>query len=184
MDSSNEIKLHLGCGGSHKEGYINIDAQKIEAVDLVADITDLSEHFKDNSISLIEHYHVIEHLSIEQGKEALKHWFNLLKPTGYLVFECPDFKQTCLEFSTLTWSQLIIKYPEIRDLTVYNKDITRLHNIYGSQTDKFQFHKAGYWPEYVEKLLTEIGFINITFIKPTSYHQRQEPCLKVRAQKP
>ena len=45
------MKLHLGCGDKYIPGFVNIDVQKSEAVDVVSDVMKLP--YKENSIDLI-----------------------------------------------------------------------------------------------------------------------------------
>jgi len=47
----NTLKLHLGCGNRHFDGYVNIDLRKTRATDLVCDIRKLP--YPDNSVKLI-----------------------------------------------------------------------------------------------------------------------------------
>lgn len=42
------LKLHLGCGHKHLEGYVNIDWRKTGTTDLVCDIRNLP--YNDNSV--------------------------------------------------------------------------------------------------------------------------------------
>ena len=166
------IKLHLGCGGNYLGGYINIDAIPTLATDKIADITDLSKEYENNSIEEILNEHVIEHLSKEGGKKALKHWYNLLKTGGKLIIECPDFLQTMKQFFDVP-----LKF---QGIGVY-ADGNRLHNIYGAQDNKYQFHKWGYWPDSMKKILNNIGFKEIKFVSPATYHAQEEPCMRVKA---
>jgi len=46
------IKLHLGCGPKHLEGFINVDIVDGPAVDKVYDVKTLHK-FETNSVSLI-----------------------------------------------------------------------------------------------------------------------------------
>lgn len=41
LKGSKKIKLHLGCGHKHFDGYVNMDLWLNEAVDVVGDITQL-----------------------------------------------------------------------------------------------------------------------------------------------
>jgi len=42
-------KLHLGCGKIIKEGYVNLDIQKLPGVDVIHDLNKFPYPFKDNS---------------------------------------------------------------------------------------------------------------------------------------
>lgn len=90
-------KLHLGCGGKHLDGYINIDLYKQTGVDKVMDATDLSL-FVNNSVDEIRSEHFIEHFTYHQAAKAFKEWFRVLKPGGLLFIECPDILGYCKRF--------------------------------------------------------------------------------------
>ena len=59
------MKLHLGCGGTYLEGYVNIDYLTTEQTimnvkaDIYQDITTLE--YDDNSIDEIRSHHMFEH---------------------------------------------------------------------------------------------------------------------------
>jgi len=89
-------KLHLGCGGKHLDGYINIDLYEQAGVDLVMDATDLL--FVNNSVDEIRSEHLIEHFTYHQATKAFKEWFRVLKPGGLLFIECPDILGYCKRF--------------------------------------------------------------------------------------
>ena len=55
-----EIKLNLGCGKNHKEGYINVD--KYGGPDLSHDLESFPWPWEDSSVSEILLIHVLEHL--------------------------------------------------------------------------------------------------------------------------
>jgi predicted SAM-dependent methyltransferase len=154
-----KIKLHLGCGKNHFEGYINIDLRETSATDLECDITCLP--FDDNTAELIETYHVIEHLPRYDLPRALKEWFRVLKKDGKLVIECPDFDRTVMEY--------------------LEGNVDRIDNIFGLQRFPGDAHLFGYNFMRLKKNLVECGFRNIQQCEPRDYHKDLEPCLRVEA---
>ncbi len=76
------LKLHLGCGGKHLPGYLNIDMNWSSATDYTCNIAKLS--CPDNSVSRIETYHVIEHIPRPQAERVLQEWYRVLQPGGIL----------------------------------------------------------------------------------------------------
>jgi len=154
-----KIKLHLGCGTIHKDEYINIDIRNTPAVDMIADIKKLP--FENNSVDLIESYHLIEHLKRNEIGKVLTHWLDILVKGGKLIIECPDFKQDCIDF--------------------INGNNNRLNNIFGLQRNEYDFHYFGYTPESLSVLLKNIGFNDITICEPLDYHKNTEPCLRIEA---
>lgn len=158
---NNSLKLHLGCGGRHFEDYINIDWRKTRATDLVCDIRKLP--YPDNSVNLIETYHVIEHLPRHSLSKALREWYRVLVPGGMLIIECPDFDVA------------IKKYIE--------GDEKQLNSIFGLQRFPRDTHQFGYNFKRLKKILKESGFKNIKEREPQDYHSKDEACLRVECVK-
>lgn len=94
------IKLNLGCNDLPLEGFINIDIRKSPEVkaDLIADALDLSEHFQKDTVDEIYAGHLIEHLTPEEARIAVAHWYDLLGEGGILAVMTPDFRCLCEEY--------------------------------------------------------------------------------------
>jgi predicted SAM-dependent methyltransferase len=152
-------KLHLGCGNIHKNGYINVDVRKTDFVDVVCDLNVYLGRQSANSSSVIESYHVIEHLGRHVVPKMLSHCYRVLVPNGKLILECPDFDQA------------------VKDYVAGNK--TRIDNIFGLQRTNYDYHKFGYTKESLEEVLRNAGFKNIMFEAPTDSHKDYEPCMRV-----
>ena len=69
------MKLHLGCGSRHLEGFINVDINS-EAADIHFDIRSLP--FKDGSVDEIYACHVLEHFGRNEFKAVLNEWVRVL----------------------------------------------------------------------------------------------------------
>ena len=159
--SDSPIKLHLGCGDQHKNGYLNIDWRKTGVTDFVCNISSIP--IKDNSVSVIESYHVIEHLSEHDAIGALEHWYKLLNSGGKIVVECPDLDRTLKEYLD------------------GNKD--RIHDIFGYRRFPGDAHLFGYDYESLKALLVSIGFNDVCSATPQDYHVDEQPCLRVEGVK-
>lgn len=155
------LKLHLGCGGRHFEDYINIDLRKTRATDLVCDIRKLP--YPDNSVELIETYHVIEHLPRHDSPKALKAWYGLLTHEGKLIIECPDFDDAVKEY--------------------IEGNEESIDNIFGLQRFPGDAHLFGYNFKRLEKLLEAVGFKDIQKREPQDPHIKDEPCVRVECVK-
>lgn len=151
------LKLHLGCGDIHLNGYVNIDWRKTRVTDLVCDIRKLP--YPDNSVKIIETYHLIEHLPRHDFPKALKEWYRLLVPGGKLIIECPDFDDAVKEY--------------------IEGNEKRLDNIFGLQRFPGDAHLFGYNFKRLKKILESAGFKNIQKREPRDYHAKDEPCLRV-----
>ena len=150
------LKLHLGCGNKHFDGYVNIDHRNTSATDLVCDIRKLP--YPAGSVDLIETYHVIEHLNRHDLPIALKEWHRVLAVGGKLIIECPDFDEA------------VKSYIEGNE--------KRIDNIFGLQRFPGDVHQFGYNFKRLKKALEEAGFKDIEEKKPLDYHTKDEPCLR------
>lgn len=155
------LKLNVGCGRHKKEGYINIDIKNSKGCDpdVFADCRNLP--YDKNTVDVVETYHLIEHLTKQEGQEALQHWFNLLKNDGQLIIECPNLLQTAKELS--------------------DGNLSRVDNIYGLQRHPYDYHKFGYTPTSMMNILTKIGFKKVWEESATDYHKDIEPCMRFEA---
>jgi len=86
-----KLKLHLGCGNKHIDGYTNIDCRYQPGVDKIDNVQYLRS-YKECSIDEIYACHVLEHVGRWNYLDTLKRWFNLLKPGAKLYIAVPDFE--------------------------------------------------------------------------------------------
>jgi len=84
-------KLNFGAGEDRKEGYINIDWNKMANPDVVHDLNVFPYPFKDCTFDLVEASHVLEHLS--KPFVAMKELHRILKPDGKLIVKAPHFSR-------------------------------------------------------------------------------------------
>ena len=149
------MKLHLGCGKNYKKGYINIDQYDSTVADELGSIINLG--FKDNSIDIIEAYHILEHLGYYPSIFGLYEWFRVLKPTGKLIVEIPHLEQTFQKFleGNNTFKNRLLVW------------------VYGRQKPGMP-HKFIYYKELLEEKLSEIGFIIIKVKEYDDYKGRPE----------
>ncbi|MGB7295227.1 MAG: methyltransferase domain-containing protein [Candidatus Aminicenantales bacterium] len=79
------MKLNLGCGTDHKEGYINVDISTHCNPDKVWDLRKRIP-LKGDSVSEIRAYNIVEHLEV---KDIMKEFYRVLKKGGLLDILCP-----------------------------------------------------------------------------------------------
>lgn len=93
------IRLNIGCGKRHIEGYINIDykADLEPKPDMVMDCKVL-DRFDNDSVHEILGIHMFEHIHPCEAFNALKEYHRVLIPGGILVLELPDMKELCRNF--------------------------------------------------------------------------------------
>lgn len=81
------IRLNLGCGNDIRTGYINIDFEHHEGVDMVLDLNQYKLPFGDNTVDEIILFHVLEHLT--DRYRFIKECWRVLKPDGILHIKLP-----------------------------------------------------------------------------------------------
>lgn len=81
------MKINLGCGYDHKEGFTNIDILEEVKPDIVLDITKENFPFEDNSVDLIYSRHTFEHLT--NFDHIFKEMYRVLKDKGMIHIIVP-----------------------------------------------------------------------------------------------
>lgn len=161
------MRLHLGCGHIHLSEDINVDIKALETVDVIADINELP--FRKESVSLIESYHVVEHIPRQRVEDCLKEWYRVLEKGGWLIIECPDFDQNCKDY-------LAAKTAE--------ETLHGMQFIFGGDTIAPEdAHRWGYNFQLLGKILNEIGFKKIYRTRPEAGYINIGACLRMEAEK-
>jgi GT2 family glycosyltransferase/predicted SAM-dependent methyltransferase len=83
------VRLNLGCGEYPMKGFINVDQFENVHPDLLADATDLP--YGPDSVDEIYCGNMLEHLSWDEGQDALKHWWSILRSGAEISIVVPDF---------------------------------------------------------------------------------------------
>jgi ubiquinone/menaquinone biosynthesis C-methylase UbiE len=179
------LKLHVGCGTVYLDGYVNLDVPvegysflATERPDLVErNRTTVDRYYKHgpgrpqacvvdayapvdalpyppNSADEIRAVQCLEHLPMKDGPRVLRHWYDILKPGGVAHVDVPDFEETA--------RQLLAQPDEASKEWYY-----RL--IYGSQKNAYAYHKNGFSPARLERLLREAGYAEVRHV-PNTIH--------------
>ena len=135
-------KIDIGSGDNPKLGYIHVDIQPIEHVDIVAAADDLG--LQTSSVAEIYSSHLAEHFTNEEFDKVLKEWRRVLKNGGILTIKCPDILTVC--------DKLLNKNVE------YHLGVSW---IYGGHRTKWDYHYWGYTFDTLKKKLEKIGFTNV-----------------------
>ena len=85
------MKLNLGCWDRPIPGFINIDAQNMEGLDIVTDIRILPM-FESNSIDLIYASHVIAYFDPWEVSLVIDEWKRVIKSGGILRISTPNLE--------------------------------------------------------------------------------------------
>lgn len=83
-----DVRLHLGCGGERKDGWVNVDLLG-DPVDVAWNLAN-SLPFQADSVVAIFHEHLLEHLPMEAGDSFMRECFRVLRPGGILRVGVPD----------------------------------------------------------------------------------------------
>lgn len=87
MESKQSIKLNLGCGKVHKQGYINADM--VEPADIIFDVRE-GIPYKDNNFDRIEADNLLEHFSPEEFIFVMNEIHRVIKKGGVFWVRVPN----------------------------------------------------------------------------------------------
>jgi anaerobic magnesium-protoporphyrin IX monomethyl ester cyclase len=153
-----KIRIEVGPGDSPKKGYIHCDVFAGKYVDYVCNAWAIP--FKPNTVREIYARHVLEHLTLNEAKRTVKHWFAVLMPGGLLDINVPDLEQHIKQFTQNGLS----KYADFEVTNVEHA----LAGFYGWQKNKYDIHIWGYTFNTLSELLKSAGFVTIRKVKDES----------------
>jgi SAM-dependent methyltransferase len=163
------MKIHLGCGGTYLEGYINIDYPTDDKTimdvkaDVYQDITTLE--YADNSLDEIRSHHLFEHFNRVDALKLLVKWRRWLKPGGKLVIETPDY----------FWSSVLLPF------TPFFFKMRLGRHLFGTQEAVWANHLDFWDKRKFKKVLAKYGFGNFKFKHPL--YRNFMPNIKVECEK-
>jgi predicted SAM-dependent methyltransferase len=67
---------------------------------------------KENTVDVIYHSHVLEHLYKDDGEKFIKDCFRVLKPSGIIRIAVPDLEKICKEYLKNLELAYLSKKPE------------------------------------------------------------------------
>src|SRR3989344_4962092 len=143
--TSNEIKLNLGCGKQHKEGYVNIDIQ--EPCDLKHDLRTPLPFADDSVDEIFSEGNVISLFSLKEWRDLKKEMARVLKVGGKLEIILLDFEYVLKAF-------------------LDNKNGERWGlwwlTIFSGQENEYNFAKNGFTYEKLVADLFDEGMVNFS----------------------
>ena len=147
------MKLHLGCGQTYLDGYVNIDypatehtVQTATRTDLCCDLTTLS--YPSGSIEEIRLHHVFEHFPRPVALALLCRWRDWLAGGGRLRIETPDLMASA---RLLTWPWV-----------GYAKKQEVVRHLFGSHEAPWAVHWDGWYAERFRRTLEALGFYELS----------------------
>ena len=169
-----EIKLNLGCGPMHLDGYINIDGDPKACADFYMDFSELGDAFAKASVVEILMVHSLSYLNLWQARDFFATAVELLRPQGKLIIELPSI-ENCAQH-VLDCKEDVAGYLEgIRG--IYAFDLTEITN----KTD-FTPYSFGWSAWHLESELRNVGFTEFRVGKP-QYHEQPWRDIRVEATK-
>jgi hypothetical protein len=139
------IKLNLGCGPDIKEDFINIDLCPLDSRVLKQDIKNLS--FKAESVDEIYAKDIIEHMSLDETKSAIKNWSRICKSGAQLFIQ------------TICWDSIIrAYYANVWDLETVIYMLFAGKNWVDGISRNEDFHKSVYSLDLLNQILSENSF--------------------------
>jgi 2-polyprenyl-3-methyl-5-hydroxy-6-metoxy-1,4-benzoquinol methylase len=167
-----KLKLHLGCGGTMMEGYINVDYPSSEhnlmqvCADYEADLAMMD--MPESSVDEIRIHHVFEHFNRVVALGLLIRWHKWLKPGGELIIETPDFIGT---------SAAALESP-------VSDQIALVRHLEGDHTAAWGYHIGQWFPARFEKTLVALGYSDLEMTKvATPWHTPPLHNITVKCQK-
>jgi predicted SAM-dependent methyltransferase len=149
-----EVRLHLGSARRRLKGFLNVDIEQNDGVDLVSDVKDLRA-FSDSSVEEIYSSHTLEYFDRDEVKAVLAEWHRVLVPGGKLYVSVPDL------------NQLIRIYEHTGDIRyVLGPLFGKWHNPNDGET---LYHRTVWDFTSLKTQLEESGFASISRFEPIEY---------------
>jgi hypothetical protein len=83
VESTEPIKIDIGCGKNKREGFKGVDIIPFEGVDIVMDAGNKKWPFKDNSVDEVHASHFVEHLLPKERIHFVNELQRVLKDPEY-----------------------------------------------------------------------------------------------------
>lgn len=142
------LKLHLGSGAVHLQGWVNIDLETPQA-DLHWDITKPLP-FPAASACFVYHEHVMEHITVDEAMICLRDWRRVLEPSGVLRIATPDLAYLVDRYGGEWREQAWLTLPEYQFIQTRAEMMNVAFRWWG--------HQYLYDFEELERRLAEAGF--------------------------
>ncbi len=148
------VRLHLGCGQNHFNGYINLDYPPSEhtvirrlGADAFVDIRQLD--FPASTIDEVRLHHVFEHFERPVALALLIRWHTWLKTGGRLVIETPDFEASARR--------------ALDAAEDYDDQLGTIRHLFGSHEAAWAVHYDGWFEARFRNTLEALDFGELEF---------------------
>lgn len=157
------LRLHLGCGREHWDGYINIDSSDNSAADVVMDFRELGNHFKPDTVEEIVLIHCISYLRYWKALEFFQDVHRILKINGKLILEFPDINK-CAEIILNNKNNLTQYMEGVRAIFAFDY-IQLLKKEY------FTTYNFGWAAWHMSDELKSVGFKSVQIKDPQTHNK-------------
>ena len=152
-------------GGSNPFVRPNYDIRQLPNVDHIIDLNDPNLPISSDHCDGIYSRYLIEHINWRNVKRFLTETYRILKPNGNIV---------------LITANLLEQAKVLVNAQQWDNDLIGM--IFGAEDYKENTHQCGFSPQYVTKILTDIGFEDITITPINSDFGPTD--MEIRAVKP
>ncbi|HXR17848.1 MAG TPA: methyltransferase domain-containing protein [Terriglobales bacterium] len=91
------LHVHLGCGPKYLPGFVNVDANPLQKIDMWLDVR-CGLPFANQSVDSIYSTHMIEHLYPDELEDLLRECARVLKPRAGLRLIVPSLRSAVLAY--------------------------------------------------------------------------------------
>ena len=173
-------RLNLGSNKKIRKGWINLDAQNLEGVDVVHDVMESPLPFDDGSIDEIYSSEFLEHIDFRMTRAVLAECYRVMRKGATMTISCPDIGKMCEYYANGQICECVPqKAVRMEDFkadpnckkcggrAVINPTRWRLA-FTGSQKNEYEYHRNIITWDYLRDMLDDLGFRNIVK-KPNIY---------------
>ncbi len=188
LKNNSSLKVHLGCGGDLKRGWINVDlvlnnsapamngAAAPETVFINYDLRSGALPLKDSSCDTIYSSHFFEHLDYKQGVALMRDCYRALRPGGTFRISLPNLRE--LFSAYLRDDHEYLDLVEIEHARPGVEPGTEtLVDYVNWAVYQYGEHKCIYDEEKVCLILRRIGFSSVA---PESFREEIDPDNELR----
>ena len=169
------MKLNIGCGTDHKEGYVNVDFR--DPCDVLCDIADVPWIWDDESVDEILMFDILEHLPYAKADSVLLEIWRVLKLGAFVDIQVPDFEHCAraamdvptyfcnvcgASSETFVFFQLPLQNDKMScqkcKTSVYKIGRAAVQRLYGGQDYEGNFHYNAFTKELLKTQLMHNGF--------------------------
>jgi len=143
--------LHLGCGQKYLSGFLNIDGNPFNKIDLWLDVRN-GLPFASNTADSIYSTHMFEHFYPDELRQLLGECLRVLRPGGGVRLVVPNLGSAISAYSQ-------------RQSAWFNDSFPRHFDSLGGRFSNFVFcdgqHRTAFDFSYLDEVLRQSGFIEV-----------------------